>query len=252
MSIVSTYPNSQYLVINSTDVTATSWVLANGVISINSQNVCKYNAVKKASVTAAVAETSGVETLTPIAAANSVYQFIIQQYNLSTGVTYTGTYTYTTAASGDTATTICNAFRSQINNDQVLKVTATGAATLILTADAGFPLFTVTILQVGGGLTKATVAPDYVPGVAAVGTTAALALKGITVPAGKSYTTVHLEYSPVTGMNIKDDVNLYSVYDLYLDQADAQTAALVTVITNNINGLDNAGLVANPEAIAII
>lgn len=244
----STYPNSQYLVINSTDVTATSWVLANGVISINSQNVCKYNAVKKASVTAAVAETLQVTTLTPVAANNSVYQIMIQQYNFTTGVTYTGMYTYTTAASGDTATTIGDAFRAQINNDQVLKIAATGTTTLILTAEAGFPVFTVTILQLGGGLTQTT----GTAGVVAVGTTAALALKGITVPAGKSYTTVHLEYSPVTGMNIKDDVNLYSVYDLYLDQADAQTAALVTVITNNINGLDNAGLVANPEAIAII
>jgi hypothetical protein len=244
----STYPNSQYLVLNSPDVTATSWVLANGVISINSQNVCKYNAVKKASVTAAVAETLQVTTLTPVAANNSVYQIMIQQYNFSTGVTYTGMYTYTTAASGDTATTIGDAFRSQINNDQVLKIVASGTTTLILTAEAGFPVFTVTILQLGGGLTQTT----GTAGVVAVGTTAALALRGITVPAGKSYTTVHLEYSPVTGMNAKDDVNLYSVYDLYLDGADTQTAALVTVITNNINGLDNAGLVANPEAIAII
>jgi hypothetical protein len=244
----STYPNSQYLVINSTDVTATSWVLANGVISINSQNVCKYNAVKKASVTAAVAETLQVTTLTPVAANNSVYTIMIQQYNFSTGKTYTAQYSYTTAASGDTATTIGDAFRSQINNDQNIKIAATGTTTLVLTAEAGFPVFTVTILSVGGGLTQVT----GTPGVVAVGTTAALALKGITTPAGKSYTTVHLEYSPVTGMNIKDDVNLYSVYDLYLDEADAQTAALVTVIGYNINGLDNAGAVANPEAIAII
>ena len=245
----STYPNSQYLVINNPDVTSTSWQLADGVVKIAGQNVCKYNAIKKASVTVAVAETLQVTTLTPVAAANSVYQIMIQQYNFTTGVTYTGMYTYTTAASGDTATTIGDAFRSQINNDPVLKVVATGTTTLILTAEAGFPVFTVTILSVGGGLTQVT----GTPGVVAVGTTAALALKGITVPASKSYTTVHLEYSPVSGLNIKDDVNLYSVYDLYLDQADSpDTSNLVTVITNNLNGLDNAGTVANPQAIAII
>lgn len=246
----STYPNNQYLVINDTAVTASSWVLANGVITIAGQQVCKYKELRKASVTASVNETPGVQTLTPVAANNSVYQFMIQQYNFTTGVTYTGMYTYTTAASGDTATTICDAFRAQINADQVLRITATGTTTLILTAEAGFPVFTVTILQVGGGLTQPS--PATTPGVVAVGTTAALALKGITVPALKTYTTVHLEYAPITGMNIKDSVDLYSVYDLYLDNADTHTGPLVTVITNNLNGLDNLGTVANPEAIATI
>lgn len=244
----STYPNNQYLVINDANVTASSWVLANGVITIAGQQVCKYKELRKASVTASANETLQVTTLTPVAANNSVYQIMIQQYNFSTGTTYTAMYTYTTAASGDTATTIGDAFRSQINNDQNIKVAATGTTTLVLTAEAGYPVFTVSILQVGGGLTQVT----GTPGVVAVGTTAALALQGITVPASKTYTTVHLEYAPVTGMNIKDSVDLLSVYDLYLDNADAQTAALVTVIGYNINGLDNLGTVANPEAIAIV
>lgn len=243
MSTVSTYPNSTYLILDGLAAAGTSVDLAAGVLSVGDplQVLCKYNAITKASITSPVAETPGVETLTPIAAANSVYQFIIQQYNLSTGVTYTGTYTYTTAAAGDTATTICNAFRSQINNDQVLKVTATGAATLILTADAGFPLFTVTILQVGGGLTKATVAPDYVPGVAAVGTTAALALQGITVT-GADYTTCHIEYSPVSGQNIKDGVAVASVIDIYVNDAD--DTGFVAALTTYLDGSSAADATA--------
>lgn len=246
----STYPNSQYLVINSTDVTATSWVLANGVISINSQNVCKYNAVKKASVTAAVAETPQASNiLVNTATSNSVYQIIIQQFNPYTTRTMTQTFTYTSDSTATLAEIVAG-LKTQIDAataaGQLFITTGGASPNITLTAVAGYTLFTVTVIQ--GDMT----ASITTPGVVAVGTTAALALKGITVPAGKSYTTVHLEYSPVTGMNIKDDVNLYSVYDLYLDQADAQTAALVTVITNNINGLDNAGAVANPEAIAII
>jgi len=246
MSIVSTYPNKTYIV---ADVyTATSWAMAAGVITwsdplaTQGQVITKYNAITKASITAAVAETLQVTTLTPVAANNSVYQFIIQQYNFSTGKTYTGTYTYTTAASGDTATTIGDAFRSQINNDQNIKIAATGTTTLVLTAEAGFPVFTVTILQVGGGLTQVT----GTPGVVAVGTPAALALQGITVGAANTYTTVHIEYSPVTGQNIKDGVSVASVLDLYLEEGEADYAAVLADITADLDGTDAA------DAIAII
>lgn len=243
MSIVSTYPNKTYIV---ADVyTATSWAMAAGVITwsdplaTNGQVITRYNAITKASITASVAQTLQVTTLTPVAANNSVYQIMVQQYNFSTGRTYTAMYTYTTAASGDTATTICDAFRSQINNDQNIKIAATGAATLVLTAETGFPVFTVTILQVGGGLTQVT----GTPGVVAVGTTAALALQGITV-SGAAYTTVHLEYSPVTGQNIKDGVAVASVLDLYLNAAEGDLAAVVAAITADLDGTDVADAVA--------
>ena len=247
MSIVSTYPNKTYIV---ADVyTATSWAMAAGVITwsdplaTQGQVITKYNAITKASITPSVTETLQVTTLTPVAANNSVYQFIIQQYNFSTGKTYTGTYTYTTAASGDTATTIGDAFRSQINNDQNIKIAATGTTTLVLTAEAGFPVFTVTILQVGGGLTQVT----GTPGVVAVGTPAALALQGITVGAANTYTTVHIEYSPVTGQNIKDGVSVASVLDLYLEELnEADYPTVLAAITADLDGTDAA------DAIAII
>lgn len=243
MSTVSTYPNTNYIV---ADVyAATSWVMDAGVITwsdptaATAQVITKYNAITKASITPSVAETLQVTTLTPVAAANSVYTIMIQQYNFSTGKTYTAFYTYTTAASGDTATTIGDSFRSQINNDQNIKVAATGTTTLILTAEAGFPVFTVTILSVGGGLTQST----GTAGVVAVGTKAALALKGITV-SGTAYTTVHLEYSPVTGQNIKDGVAVASVLDLYLNASDGDLAAVVAAITADLDGTDAAAAVA--------
>lgn len=247
MSIVSTYPNKTYIV---ADVyAATSWVMAAGVITwgdplaTDAQVVTKYNAITKASITPSVAETPQVTTLTPVAAANSVYTIMIQQYNFSTGKTYTGTYTYTTAASGDTATTISNAFKNQINADQNIKITtdALGGATIVLTAEAGFPVFTVTILSVGGGLTQVT----GTPGVVAVGTPAALALQGITVGAANTYTTVHIEYSPVTGQNIKDGVSVASVLDLYLEELnEADYAAVLAAITADLDGTDAADAIA--------
>lgn len=248
MSIVSTYPNKTYIV---ADVyAATSWVMAAGVITwgdplaTDAQVVTKYNAITKASITPSVGETSQVVLVTPTATANSVYTLMIQQYNFSTGRTYTGTYTYTTAASGDTATTICNAFKSQINADQNIKISTDlpGVGTATLTAEAGFPVFTVTVLSAGGGLT----APTTTPGVVAVGTPAALALQGITVGAANTYTTVHIEYSPVTGQNIKDGVSVASVLDLYLEEGEADYAAVLADITADLDGTDAA------DAIAII
>jgi hypothetical protein len=237
MSIVSTYPNSTYIVAET--YVATSWVMADGKITWSdptantAQLITKYNAISRASITPGVAEVLQVTTLTPVAANNSVYTIMIQQYNFSTGRTYTAQYSYTTAASGDTATTIGDAFRSQINNDQNIKIAATGTTTLVLTAEAGFPVFTVTILSVGGGLTQVT----GTPGVVAVGTPAALALQGITVNSSiPLWTTVRLEYAPVTGQNIKDPVAVNSEFDLYLSQSDGDYAAVLAAITADLDG----------------
>jgi hypothetical protein len=243
MSTVSTYPNTTYIVADT--YAAGDWAMAAGVITWAGQEVTKYNAITKASITTSVAEVPKVVTLTPVAAANSVYTIMIQQYNFSTGNTYTAQYTYTTAASGDTAITISNAFKNQINADQNIKIStdALGGATVVLTAEAGFPVFTVTILSVGGGLTQATTPGT---GVVAVGTPAALALEGITVPSANLYTTVHIEYAPVTGQNIKDPVAVSSVLDLYLEEGATDYATVVGDITADLDGTDAA------DAIAII
>ena len=236
----STYPNSTYLILDGADAASASVSLVAGVLSVGNplQVLCKYNAITKASITTAVAEVLQVTTLTPVAAANSVYTIMIQQYNFSTGRTYTAQYTYTTAAAGDTATTIGDAFRSQINNDQNIKIAATGTTTLILTAEAGFPVFTVTILSVGGGLTQAT----GTPGVVAVGTPAALALQGIIVSTTDDYTTCHIEYSPVSGQNIKDGVGVASVIDIYVNETD--DTGFVTDLTTYLDGSSAADATA--------
>ena len=109
---------------------------------------------------------------------------------------------------------------------------------MILTAEAGFPVFTVTILSVGGGLTQVT----GTPGVVAVGTPAALALQGINVTTTDRYTTCHIEYAPVTGMNIKDGVNVASVIDIYVNEAD--DAGFVSDLTGYLDGSSAADATA--------
>ncbi len=96
-----------------------------------------------------------VSTLTPTAAASSTYSIVVSQFVPALGKQVVKPFSYVTAASGDTATTICNAFRAMINLDGDLQITATGTATCILTAVTGSPNFTVTLVSLGGGLTQA-------------------------------------------------------------------------------------------------
>lgn len=239
-------PNYNYLVLDTVQAAAADLQLAGGVISFGNplQVICDYKNLipGKCSAVAAVAETAQVSTLTFTAANSTDYGIRIDQFDPVNGRTITKFYYYTSDATA-TATEIATAFAAAINADTTIKVTAVGGATLVLTADAGYALFTVT------NITDTTVANVLTtPGVVAKGTQAALALKGITV-SGASYSTVHMEY----GMNmtpvITGQLTEKYVLDIYLNQADGDTAALVTAFDNLFAGV--AGGVANPEAIAV-
>jgi hypothetical protein len=248
--MTNTFPNQGYLVVDTIQAAGADLTLNNGVISFRNpaQNICRYLDITKASVTAAVTEQLQVTTLTPVNAANSVYEILIQQFNPVTGETMTFQYSHTTAASGSSATTICDYFRDLINADQLIKIAATDTATLILTAEAGFAQFTVTILQTGGGFTQST----GTAGIVAVGTTAALALQGITV-SGTDYTTVHMEWTPVTGATVKTPNGTPFVLDIYLDEDASNYAGLLAKFQYILAGRSvSAGGPANPEVIAYI
>ena len=74
---------------------------------------------------------------------------VIKQFNKTVGRDIEEAIEYTTAASGDNATSICNAFRAIIATRPNLKLVASGTATLILTATSGYPLMTVTSTAAG-------------------------------------------------------------------------------------------------------
>lgn len=254
--ITSTYPNSGYQVFNTIQASHADLELINGVFYLGDplQELCRYNAVVSIRVTVAVAEQLQETTLTPVAAANSVYQFIIQQWNPVTNLTMTRTYTYTTAASGDTATTISTAFKAMVEADAAtgqIQIAATGTTTIVLTALTGYAVFTVSIVQVGGGLSQAT----GTAGIAAVGTTAALALEGYTenINSASSYTQIDIEYAPITGQNIKEPIGVLQSRTVFLLESATNYAALLAAFNYLFAGRQTSvGGVANPEAIAYI
>lgn len=104
--------------------------------------------VKNGFYKAYTAETARVVTITPTAANSTDYRVVLsaekgQTFNNNLPNEVQTVFTHTTAASGGTATTIGDAFRTAINNHPFWgsRVTCTGTTTLIITAKAGFPIF---------------------------------------------------------------------------------------------------------------
>ncbi len=129
-----------------------------------------------------------------------------------------------------------------------LNIVASGAATIILTATAPDYTFVVQLNQLGGGLTQAATTPGVVP----VNTTAALALQGITVT-NASYTSVEINYAPISGADLKDPIGLQSTHTEYINQGDGDSTALIVTLRYLLDGRSvSATGPANPEAISTL
>lgn len=247
MSIVSTYPNKTYIVADVYDTN--SWVLAGGVISwsaptaLTDQIITKYNAITKASITVAAAAVIKTDSIAITNTANTVYQLAVQQFNPATGRTYNQIFTYTTGATvaaGEISTYFANVIDAATANGQLFVNGTGGAGTLTIAGLAGTEVFTATVIQ--GTMVNTPGTGNF-----AVGTAEALALQGVTGTTPLAlYTQIHLEYSPVTGQNIKDGVAVASVLDLYINQGEGDYVAVLAKITADFDGTDAA------DAIAII
>lgn len=106
--------------------------------------------IKNGFYKAYAAEVLRVITVTPTAANSTDYRLILsaekgQTFDNNLPNETQTVFTHTTAASGATATTIADAFRTAINNHPFwsTRVVASGTTTLIITAKAGFPIFSV-------------------------------------------------------------------------------------------------------------
>jgi len=104
--------------------------------------------VKNGTYKVYTAETARVITITPTAANSTDYRITLsaekgQVFNNNLPNEFQAIFTYSSKSSGDTATTIGDAFRSAINNHPFWgnRVTVTGTTTIIITAKAGFPIF---------------------------------------------------------------------------------------------------------------
>ena len=105
------------------------------------------------------AETLRVITITPTAVNSTDYRITLstekgQAFDNNLPNEVQTVFTHTTPASGGTATTIGDAFRAAINNHPYWsnRVAVTGTTTIIITAKAGFPIFSA-----AGGPNLATV-----------------------------------------------------------------------------------------------
>ena len=115
---------------------------SDGIVNIASvASTDAYN-VRGVSITLPQTEVSGVITITPTAANNTVYTFYINAFSMSTGLPKVMNVSFTSAASAD-ATSISNQARAIINADTDLSVVASGTATIVLTAKATQPFFVV-------------------------------------------------------------------------------------------------------------
>lgn len=253
-----TYPNSGYEVFNTIQASGADLDLDAGVLTLGNplQKVCNFKdiIIPSTSIVVAVAEQLQETTLTPTAGDNQTYQFFIQQWNPVTRKNMELNVSITTAASGATATTISTSIKNAVNaataNGQ-LKIDATGTTTAVLTALTGYAVFTVSIIQVGAGLTQAT----GTAGIAAVGTAAMLALQGITtgITTGASYTQITIDYQNKTGADVKSPVGPVSSLLILLDEAATNYAALLAKFQYILAGrATSIGGPANPEAVAVV
>jgi hypothetical protein len=104
--------------------------------------------IKNGTYKAYTAETARVITITPTAVNSTDYRITLsaekgQAFNSNLPNEIQTVFTHTTPASGGTATTISAAFLAAINAHPYwsTRVTVTGSTTIIITAKAGFPIF---------------------------------------------------------------------------------------------------------------
>lgn len=132
--------------------------------------------VQKYTYTAGVAQ---VTTGTPTAADSTTYQIVIETSSIFDSTPKLFTFILEDSGTGATATTICDAFRAQINANTDIPITASGTTTLVLTADS--PYFTFTVVNSGPGVIAFVTGT---PGVVGIGAGALLGLDEIGQIAG--------------------------------------------------------------------
>lgn len=116
-------------------------------LSITGCPTMDYRTIQAMLPQASLVEQLQVTIVTPIASNSTTYRLVISQFVPALGHFVTFPLVYTTNSIGDTATTICNAFRAELLSQTAIQITGSGTTTLILTAITGSPLFTVTNIE---------------------------------------------------------------------------------------------------------
>lgn len=230
-----------YNILDSVAASSADIVLQNGILSITGAPKIPFGRVMSNESNPYLTEVREVVTVTPTAANSTAYRMVIKQFNKAVGRDIEEAIEYTTAASGDTATTICNAFRAIIATRPNLKLVASGTTTLVLTATSGYPLMTVTSTA-AGVLAQAT---TFVNG-AGTGLTAQTGLT-LTISSGV-VTAPATSHGLTTGMTV-------TIADSALTFTDRNGVAVVgsyrgriTVTTANAFTMDDVVVTGTPGA----
>ena len=231
------------IILNSTDVVAAAFDVADGVVSIDDYSF-QWKKIQKVSKDAAVTAATGAITLTPSApSAGTEYRVIVNQFVADEEKVVSIGYV---AVAGDTATTVCNNLRTLINafvSAGSLDVVASGTTTCIITSTTTNPLISV------GGLLELT-ASAATAGTAGVNEGATLLSEGVADSFDSDLPQSGLEYTLYDwelmlpkgygGFNHQSDDQLVHL-KLYIDEAGTAFAALQTEIDNVLAGLNPSG-----------
>lgn len=210
--------------------------------------------IESATLAAGNAETAGVITVTPTNAASS--EFSLQVTQLVNGVPKIIILSTTTAASGSSATTICDAWRAQLAANTGVKITGSGTATFIMTAQTGYPIIKAQQVTLSNPPVPGTIAVvATTPGVLAKGTYAALVAQGVNpdiLVAGQTYSQFRVQFRQPSVNDAAGDVSSSrNIFTLLINGAATNYAALATRIGEIINGYGAGGTTADPEFLAL-
>ncbi len=131
-------------VLNTIQASNADIVVSAGNLAITGCPTMNYNGILSMTLYGSLVGQPQVTTVTFTAANSTTYTLQITQFNKSVGRIISVPLTYTTASTGDTATTISAAFRAQLLAQTGLQITGSGSSTFIMTANAGYELFTTT------------------------------------------------------------------------------------------------------------
>ncbi len=244
------------IVLNS--YSATPLTVVDGKLLADGQYVCQWKNIMLGSVKKyiAAAEVLAVWTLTPttIISGAPIGIEITQWYPENQNnfeQPKVRTLIVDVPAAGYTATQLCDAFRAQYfaSGTNQFQITASGTSTLILTANAGYPIVFVRFVAITAG-NVATLA-NGTAGVNARGNAAQLLANGVpsSQVTGTAYTLYAMSYTEDTGYNNTDKVSQPDRVWIWLNEADSDYSTAITNTDALLQGL--AGGVANPEILSV-
>jgi hypothetical protein len=232
----------------SVQAVAADIVLNNHILSITGCPSMDYRKINRTpGFVASVAEVLQVTEYTPVANNETTYSLVITQYVQSIGRLVQRTLTYVTPSAGATATSICDAFRAQLLTLTDLKLTGSGAATLILTAQTGAAVFTAQNIEPISSTISTTT-----PGVVSIGTYADLVADGIVGgAAGQVYSQITIDWTSVGGETNGMPNYSNQRHTLYVNQAAINFAAFSTRLGEVVNALQVGGAAVDANTLAI-